>query len=596
MSMTFSNRQQLVGGFGMVTSTHWLATAAGMSILERGGNAFDAAAATGFVLQVVEPHLNGLGGEVPIIAFDAGQGRPFVVCGQGPAPQAASIAAIRDLGLDIIPGSGLLAACVPGAFGAWMELLARHGTRSVGEVLDYAVAAAGGGYPLLAGASSAIATVRELFAEHWPSSAAIYLRNGAPPAPGKRFTNSDLAQTYRRLAEAAGGGSDRLAGIEAARRAFYEGFVAEAYDSFFATTEAMDSSGVPHRGLLTAEDLATYRARIEKPLRYEYHGLTVCKTGPWGQGPVFAQQLALLAGFDLDDTGPTDAEFVHTVVECAKLAFADREAYYGDPDFVTVPLETLLSPGYNDDRRRLVDVTASTELRAGHVDGYRPSVTFAPGHPEKAGRQVRGTGEPTVATSGRVAGDTCHLDVVDRWGNMVSATPSGGWLQSAPVIPGLGFGPTTRGQMFWLDESSPNALAGGKRPRTTLTPTLVLRDGAPEIALGTPGGDAQDQWTLLAFLRYVHHGLDLQDAIEAPAFHSTHFPSSFYPRPAYPARLHIEDRFGAATLRELRGRGHDVVEEGPWSLGRVGGVGISPEGFRTGAATQRGLQGYAAGR
>ncbi len=595
--MRFSNRQQLVGSFGMVTSTHWLATAAGMSVLERGGNAFDAAAATGFVLQVVEPHLNGLGGEVPIIAFDAGQGGPFVVCGQGPAPRAASIAAIRDLGLEIIPGSGLLPACVPGAFGAWMELLARHGTRSVGDILQYAIGYAGGGYPLLANASAAIGTVRELFAEHWPSSAAVYLPGRRVPAAGERFTNPDLAHTYRRLAEAAGAaGSDRLAGIEAARQAFYEGFVADAYGSFFATTEAMDSSGTPHRGLLTAHDLAGYRARIEEPLRYDYHGLTVCKTGPWGQGPVFAQQLALLSGFDLDDTGPTDADFVHTVVECAKLAFADREAYYGDPEFVTVPLEVLLSSEYNDERRRLIGGTASTELRPGHVDGYSPTVTFAPGQAGEPGRQVRGTGEPTAATSGRVAGDTCHLDVVDRWGNMVSATPSGGWLQSAPVVPGLGFGPTTRGQMFWLDESSPNALAGGKRPRTTLTPTLVLRDGAPELALGTPGGDSQDQWTLLAFLHYVHHGLDLQDAIEAPAFHSTHFPSSFYPRPAHPARLHIEDRFAAATLGELRERGHDVVEEGPWSLGRVGGVGISADGSRTAAATQRGLQGYAAGR
>ncbi len=595
--MRFSNRQQLAGSFGMVTSTHWLATAAGMSILEQGGNAFDAAAATGFVLQVVEPHLNGLGGEVPIVAFDAEQKRPFVVCGQGPAPQAASIAAIRDLGLDIIPGSGLLAACVPGAFGAWMELIARHGTRSVGEVLEYAAGVAHGGYPLLANASAAIETVRELFAEHWPSSAAVYLPDGRVPAPGARFTNPDLAQTYRRLAAAAtGAGSDRLAGIEAARRAFYEGFVAEAYDSFFATTEAMDSSGVAHRGLLTAQDLAAYRARIEEPLRYDYHGVTVCKTGPWGQGPVFAQQLALLSGFDLDDTGPADAEFVHTVAEGAKLAFADREAYYGDPDFVTVPLEVLLSAEYNDARRRLIDAVASTELRPGHVDGYSPSVMLAPDQAWEPGRHVRGTGEPTVATTGQVAGDTCHLDVVDRWGNMVSATPSGGWLQSAPVISGLGFGPTTRGQMFWLDEGSPNALAGGKRPRTTLTPTLVLRDGAPEIALGTPGGDAQDQWTLLAFLRYMHHGLDLQDAIEAPSFHSTHFPSSFYPRPAYPARLHIEDRFGVEVLDDLRGRGHDVVVEAAWSLGRVGGVGISVDGFLTGAATQRGLQGYAAGR
>ena len=581
----------------MVTSTHWLATAAGMSVLERGGNAFDAAAAVGFALQVVEPHLNGLGGEVPIIGFDAAQGRPFVVCGQGPAPEAASIAAMRDLGLEIIPGSGLLPACVPGAFGAWMELLGRWGTRTVADVLEHAIGYAGGGYPLLASAAAAIETVSELFAGHWPSSAAVYLGGGRVPEAGARFANPDLARTYRRLVAAAeSAGSDRLAGIEAAREAFYEGFVAEAFGSFFASAEAMDSSGEPHRGFLTSQDMANYRARVEEPLQYDYRGLTVCKTGPWGQGPVFAQQLALLSGFDLDDTGPTDVDFVHTVVECAKLAFADREAYYGDPDVVTVPMEVLLSAEYNDARRRLVTDTASAELRPGHVDGYTPIVASAGEHAAGDGYVVRGTGEPTTAPTGRVAGDTCHLDVVDRWGNMVSATPSGGWLQSAPVVPGLGFGPTTRGQMFWLQEGVPNALAGGKRPRTTLSPTLVLRDGAPELAFGTPGGDAQDQWTLLPFLHYVHHGLDLQDAIEAPGFHSTHFPSSFYPRAAFPAQLHIEDRFGPETLAELADRGHDVVEEGPWSLGRTTGVGISAEGFRTGAATQRGLQGYAAGR
>jgi gamma-glutamyltranspeptidase / glutathione hydrolase len=593
----FSNRQQLTGSFGMVTSTHWLATAAGMSTLERGGNAFDAAAAAGFVLQVVEPHLNGLGGEVPIIGFDAAHGRPFVVAGQGPAPAAASIAAMRDLGLEIVPGSGLLPACVPGAFGAWMELLARWGTRTVGEVLDYAVGYAGGGYPLLANAARAIGTVRELFADHWPSSAEVYLRDGTVPEAGARFANPDLAQTYQRLVGAAeSAGSDRLKGIEAARIAFYEGFVAEAFGSFFAEAEVMDSSGTPHRGFLTAQDMANYRARVEEPLCYDYRGLTVCKTGPWGQGPVFAQQLALLSGFDLDDTGPTDVDFVHTVVECAKLAFADREAYYGDPDFVTVPMEVLLSAEYNDARRRLVTETASAELRPGHVDGFTPTVATAPDHAAGDGYVVRGTGEPTTATTGRVAGDTCHLDVVDRWGNMVTATPSGGWLQSSPVVPGLGFGPTTRGQMFWLQEDVPSALAGGKRPRTTLSPTLVLRDGAPELAFGTPGGDSQDQWTLLPFLHYVHHRLDLQDAIEAPSFHSTHFPSSFYPRAAFPAQLHIEDRFGPKTLGELAERGHEVVEEGPWSLGRTTGVGITDEGFRTGAATQRGLQGYAAGR
>jgi gamma-glutamyltranspeptidase/glutathione hydrolase len=581
----------------MVTSTHWLATAAGMSVLERGGNAFDAAAAVGFALQVVEPHLNGLGGEVPIIGFDAERGRPFVVAGQGPAPAAASIAGMRDLGLGIIPGSGLLPACVPGAFGAWMELLARWGTRPVADVLEYAIGYAGAGYPMLGNAAAAIETVRDLFADHWPSSAEVYLPGGGVPAAGARFCNPDLANTYRRLAEAArAGGSDRLTGIEAARTAFYEGFVAEAFGSFFADAEVMDSSGVPHRGLLTAQDLANYRAPVEEPLQYDYHGLTVCKTGPWGQGPVFAQQLALLSGFDLDDTGPTDVDFIHTVLECAKLAFADREAYYGDPEVVAVPMGVLLSGEYNDARRALVTATASAELRPGQVDGYTPVVALAPDDASGDGYVVRGTGEPTVATTGRVAGDTCHLDVVDRWGNVVTATPSGGWLQSSPVIPGLGFGATTRGQMFWLQEGLPNALAGGKRPRTTLSPTLVLRDGSPELAFGTPGGDAQDQWTLLPFLHYVHHGLDLQDAIEAPSFHSTHFPSSFYPRAAFPAQVHIEDRVGPEVLGALADRGHDVVQAGPWSLGRTTGVGITADGFVTGAATQRGLQGYAAGR
>jgi gamma-glutamyltranspeptidase/glutathione hydrolase len=591
MSAMFTNRQQLVGSFGMVTSTHWLATAAGMAVLEDGGNAFDAAATTGFVLQVVEPHLNGLGGEVPIIGFDAERREPFVVCGQGPAPAAASVAGVRDLGLDIVPGSGLLPACVPGAFGAWMELLARWGTRGVADVLQYAAGYAESGYPMLANAARAVEMVEELFADHWPSSAEVYLHDGRVPKAGARFTNPDLARTYGRLVQAAGeAGSDRVKGIEAATDAFYKGFVAEAFGSFFATTEAMDSSGEPHRGFLTAQDMADYRARVEEPLRFDYHGLTVCKTGPWGQGPVFAQQLALLSGFDLDGMGPTDVEFVHTVVECAKLAFADREAYYGDPDYVTVPLEVLLSPDYNDARRRLVTDRASAELRPGHVEGYSAAVGAAAEQAAGNGYVVRGTGEPTIATTGRVA------DVADRWGNVVTATPSGGWLQSSPVIPGLGFGATTRGQMFWLEDGLPNALAGGKRPRTTLSPTLVLRDGAPELAFGTPGGDAQDQWTLLGFLRYVHHGLDLQDAIEAPSFHSTHFPSSFYPRAAFPAELHIEDRFGPEALGELADRGHEVVEEGPWSLGRTTGVGISPEGFRTGAATQRGLQGYAAGR
>jgi len=597
-----SNRQELVGTFGMVASTHWLASGAGMAVLERGGNAFDAAAAVGFVLQVVEPNLNGLGGEVPIIAYSARDAAPFVICGQGQSPGSATPAHFASLGLDLVPGSGLLAACVPGAFGAWLELLGRWGTWSLADVLEYAIDYAEGGYPIGRSAVETIQAVDELFRFHWPTSAAVYLRHGRPLAPGDRFTNPDLARTYGRLASVArAAGQDRLEGIEAARRAFYEGFVAEAFASYFDAAAVMDTSGEPHSGLLGYEDFGAYHARVEDPLTFDYHGYTVCKTGPWGQGPVFAQQLALLSGFDLSAMDPDGPDFVHTIVECAKLAFADREAFYGDPDFADVPIAQLLSPSYNDARRKLVGPEASTELRPGTIPGFAgrlPSPTAGGGGGGGGGGGAwrAGSGEPSVSTDGRVIGDTCHLDVVDRYGNMVSATPSGGWLQSAPVVPGLGFAPTTRAQMFWIEEGLPNSLAGGKRPRTTLTPTLVLKDGAPVLAFGTPGGDSQDQWSMALFLRHVHHGLDLQEAVESPAFHSTHFPSSFYPRAAFPAQLQIEDRFAEPVLDELSRRGHRLVVNGPWSLGHIAAVGIRRDGFYVGAASQRGMQNYAIGR
>lgn len=598
--MTWSNRQQITGTYGMVTSTHWLASAAGMAVLEQGGNAFDAAVAAGFVLQVVEPHLNGPGGEVPIIGAPAGQ-EPFVICGQGPAPQRATIEHFADLGLSLVPGTGLLPACVPGAFGAWLELLAGWGTMSLPDVLGYAIGYAESGYPLVPRAAATIATVRDHFVAHWPTSAAVYLDHGRAPAPG-RFRNPDLARTYRRLAAAAAG-ADRVEGIHAARRAFYEGFVAEAMAEFCTGTAVMDTSGEPHAGLLSYEDLSGFFARAEKPVTFDYAGYTVCKTGPWGQGPVFLQQLALLSGFDLDDTDPVGDELIHLVTECAKLAFADREAYYGDPDFTDVPVGELLSPAYSDARRRLVGEEASLELRPG-APGERAPVlpTIFEELGVGAGAAARpaasgvGVGEPTVDANGEVAGDTCHVDAIDRWGNLVSATPSGGWLQSSPVVPGLGFGPTTRGQMFWLERGLPNSLAGGKRPRTTLTPGLLLRGGDPYLAFGTPGGDGQDQWSMAFFLRHAHHRLDIQEAIEAPSWHTTHFPSSFYPRRAHPGRVLVEDRFGEPVVAGLRQRGHDVAVQPAWSLGRMTAAGRTPDGMLCAGATQRTQQGYAVGR
>jgi gamma-glutamyltranspeptidase/glutathione hydrolase len=583
----------------MVSSTHWLASATGMAVLEKGGNAFDAAVAAGFVLQVVEPHLNGPGGEVPIVAYSAARDQVLVVNGQGPAPAAATIAHFRGLGLDLVPGSGLLPACVPGAFGGWLELLGELGTMRPREVLEYAIGYADSGYPVLPSIASAISGVEGLFREEWTSSAAVYLTGGVPRAGGM-LRNPALAATWRRvLAEAEAASSDRDAQVATAVRAFYQGFVAEAIDRFSTGSEVMDVTGRRHRGLLAGDDLARWRASLEPPVTFDYHGVRVCKTGPWGQGPVFLQQLSLLAGFDLEAMGAGGADWVHTVVECAKLAFADREAWYGDPAFVDVPLAGLLDPGYAAPRRALVGDQASLELRPGSPGGREPRLppmaleaSWSEGADVAVGM---GAGEPTAMLGER---DTCHVDVADRFGNMVACTPSGGWLHSSPVIPELGFCLGTRGQMFWLTEGLPSSLEGGRRPRTTLTPSLALRDGRPWLAFGTPGGDQQDQWSLNStFLHAVHTDLDLQQAIDAPTFHSEHFPSSFYPRRARPGVVVVEERIGGEVIEELRSRGHLVEVSGPWSLGRMCAVGRDPRtGFLTAAANPRGRQGYAVGR
>jgi len=611
----FTTRPELAGTFGMVASTHWLASAAGMAVLEQGGNAFDAAVAAGLVLQVTEPHLNGPGGEVPILAHDAGRGETFVLCGQGTAPAAATLEVFGDLGLDLVPGSGLLAACVPGAFGAWLLLLRDYGTLRLRDVLGYAIGYAGGGYPLVPAISWGIASVAGLFRDHWPSSAEVYLPGGTVPRAGSRFANPALAATYQRiLAEAEAASGDRDEQIEAARRAFYEGFVAEAIAGYLASAEVMDVTGRPHRGLLSYADLSAWRARREEPLTFEACGLTVCKTGPWGQGPVFGQQVALLAGFDLAAMGPGRADFIHTVVECAKLAFADREAWYGDPDFTDVPVKALLSAEYADARRALIGPQASPDLVPGAPEGRSPRLpafitaslgsydVSGSGEPSTEPSSTEppldpGTGEPTLRTSTITSGpgDTCHLDVADRFGNMVSATPSGGWLQSSPVIPGLGFCLGTRAQMFTLTPGLPATLAPGKRPRTTLTPSLALRDGEPYLAFGTPGGDQQDQWSLLFFLNHALAGMNLQQAIDFPAFHSAHMPSSFYPRQAQPRVVDIESRADPAVIEELRRRGHLVNVRPAWSLGRVSAV-ARRGGMLYAAANARGMQGYAVGR
>ncbi|MDT3398286.1 gamma-glutamyltransferase [Streptomyces sp. B1866] len=602
----FTTRPTLHGTFGMVSSTHWLASQSAMAVLEGGGNAFDAAVAAGFVLHVVEPHLNGPAGEVPVILAPA-QGAVRVLCGQGPAPRGASAAHYRSLGLDLVPGTGPLAAAVPGAFDAWMLLLRDHGTRRLADVLSYAVGYAERGHSPVERVGETVETVRELFETEWTSSAALYLPGGRPPAPGRLLRNPALAATWRRvIAEAEAAGSGREAQIEAARRVWREGFVAEALAAA-AARPTLDTSGVRHRGVLDGDDLAAFAATYEEPVRHDWNGWTVCKAGPWSQGPAFLQQLALLPDDPAGLPPYGTPEYAHTLIEGTKLAMADREAWYGDA--ADVPLADLLSPEYNAARRALIGPEASYALRPGSPGGRPPALS---GHAtavaaeeerfDPLGVSAPGTGEPTVGWDGATRGDTCHLDVVDRWGNMVAATPSGGWLHSNPVVPELGFPLGTRLQMAWLDPGLPNTLTPGRRPRTTLTPSLALRGGEPVLAFGTPGGDQQDQWQVHFFLAValrepVRGGWDLQGAVDAPNWHTDSFPSSFYPRGMVPGAVTVESRIGAETVEELRRRGHRVTVAGAWTEGRLSAVARDPEtGVLSAAANPRGMQGYAVGR
>ena len=596
---TFTTRPVIMGTRGVVTSGHYLATAAGFRIMEQGGNAIDAAAAMCFCLNLLEPQSNGIGGEVPTLVYSAKERKPVAISGMGWAPKAFTIDWCRENEIDLIPGDGYLPACVPAVVDTWATAVARYGTMSFTQVLQPAIELAEDGFPVYEGLHNSLSSGIRKYTELYPTTGEVYCPNGRVPEVGEVLRNPDFANTLRTMcrAEDEARHKGRVAGIEAARDAFYKGPVAERIAEFISSNPVEDASGIAHAGLLSYEDMAEWRATVEEPVSFNYRGMDVHKCPTWTQGAVFLQQLAILEGFDLRALGHNSSDYLHTYIESAKLAFADREAYYGDPLFDDVPIDVLLSEQYTKARRELIGERASLEMRPGDAGGGIPA--YAAVDVAEDNRRALGVAARRVRDLGlghAHVGDTTHLDAVDREGNMVAATPSGGWIGTSPVIRGLGFPIGTRGQMFYLNPERPNALEPHKRPRATLTPSMVTRDGDPFMVFGTPGGDAQDQVTLQFFLNYVEFGMNVQEALDAPTVYSIHFPSSFYPREAYPGRMVAEGRIPSEIVSELQRRGHEVDLTPAWTHGKPMGIRYDKaRGVIAGGVAPKGNIGYALG-
>ena len=627
-------RPTIMGARGVVAAGHALAAEAGLAILRRGGNAVDAAAAAGFAVATADPSQNGVGGEVPLLIYMAGENRVHAVSGNGTAPRAATIEAYRAMGIERIPNDGFLPALVPPMVATWVLALRRFGTMRLADVLAPAIGLADGGVPMFDHLHESIANQVGRFTREWPSSAEKFLVGGAAPPIGHLWRQPDLAATFRRLCRAEARFRRRDAGLRAAHDEFYRGPIARRIARFARATAVRDASGAAHRGLLTEEDFAAYEARIEPPASTGYRGTRVFKCGTWTQGPVLLQTLNLLEKSDLAAMGHNSADYIHTIVECMKLAFADREFYYGDPLFARVPLRRLLGKPYAAARRRLVDPErASLELRPGFAPAKRGFALAEPGdfdairassvadvekvflgrHNKELSQNGCHVAQPPSAVQllgqsharGRAchsseivtkSGDTTSVQVIDRAGNVVSAVPSGGWLHESPVVPGVGFPLGTRGQMFSLVPGHPNSLAPGKRPRTTLTPSLAGPGGRVTLGFASPGGDCQDQWALQVFLNVCEFGMSLQEAVEAPTFWTWHFPGSFYPRTAEPGSLYVESRVPESVRSELAARGHRVKVQPAWSGGNGMAVSIDrSSGVRFAAASPRYEPAYAMG-
>jgi gamma-glutamyltranspeptidase / glutathione hydrolase len=548
-------RGEVVGTLGVVATGRHYAGEAGLRMLARGGNAVDAGVAATFAAAVTEISHFGLGGEVPIILYLADRHEVVVISGQGTAPARAA----RELfeRQRVIPSNGPSAGTVPAVVDALTIALAEFGTRSLGEVLAPAIELADGfaWYEFLTRYLRPELPKLALF----PSGARVYLQGpgGSIPAVGSLFRQPELARTLRALAEEEQRhlASGRKAAIYAARDRFYRGDIGQRIAA------AVQGAG----GLLTVDDLAGYRGRVEQPTRLTFklagHTYEIFKTGFWGQGPVLLQTLQILDGIDLARMGHNSTEYIHTVTEALKLALADRDAFYGDPDFAKVPAMGLLSPAYVAARRKLIDpLKADIGQRPGDPWKFEP-------RSEGSRPRIASRHPVTVALPRPESPDTTTVDVADARGNLFSASPSSGWFFGGVFIAGdTGVPLGNRMQAFVLDENHPNVVVGGKRPRTTLSPTVVLRDGKPFIALSSPGGDSQDQQALQVFLNIAVFNMPPQEAIEAPRFNSLHHEESFGDHGFQPAGLEVEDRIPPGVVEALRRLGHKVAVLGQFMM------------------------------
>ena len=515
----------------MVVAGHYLASQAALQILEAGGNAIDAGVAGGIALGVVHSQYVNVAGVAPIMVYLAAENRVETISGLGGWPRALTPDFFERRHNGRIP-QGLLRTVVPAAPDAWITALERYGTMGFAEVSAAAVRFAGEGFVMYPHMAQFIADHAGDYAR-WPSSAAIYLPGGRPPRTGEIFVQADLAASLQYMAdeERAAAGRGRTAGLEAARRTFYRGDVAGAILRY-------------HRengGLLAAADLAKFRVAVEPPVRFGFEGVEVYACGPWCQGPVLLQALSLLRAGELRGMKHNSADYVHTVTEALKLAFTDRERHYGDPRFIEVPIERLLSADYQERRRARI-----------HPDRARMNM------PERPGRDHAPAGEPAPH------GDTSYVAVVDGQGNAFSATPSD-VSHDTPVIPGTGLCPSSRGSQSWADPAHPSGVAPGKRPRLTPSPALAIAPGRFVMPFGTPGGDVQPQAMLQTLLNAVVFDMNLQAAVEAPRFATADFPDSFEPHRRLVGRLNLEGRFPDETRAVLAGRGHDVRQWPDWT-------------------------------